>query len=152
MSDTTQPITDEVCTDPHIAHLKQTQMQKFKRHSLLVSIGDSCKFVAGPMFGIGIGAAISGGTVVAALPLVLLGAALGFLLVGISNTYAASRIWNDGQFNNYEISAQSTAHHIVQEIKENNMCFVKEAPVRADGKNWQQVIKEQQAAGQAQSL
>jgi hypothetical protein len=131
---------DEICTDPEIAHLKQTMLKRLRRNSLLSSIGDTCKFIAGPMFGIGIGAAISIGTVAATLPLALLGAAMAFLVIGVTSSYSASRIWQAGQFDNYEITAQSTARHIVQEIKKENSCIA-EQPARTDGKSWTEVVK-----------
>lgn len=113
--------TDEICDDPHIAHLKQVQQEKFKRHATLSSIGDAAKFIAGPMFAIGISTLI---TVMAgvsaiplAVPLALLGFAAAALTVGVGSSYAATRIWTDGQFNNCEISAKSTAHHMIEELK-----------------------------------
>ncbi len=139
---------DEVCTDPHIAHLKRVQMQKFKRHSFLSSIADSCKFVVGPLIAVGMSTFIIG-SVASTVSVSLLVAAGVFLLGGVTASYAAARIWNDGQFNNYEISAQSTAHHIVQEIQANNICMT---TARADGKSWTQAVEAQKAAERAQSL
>lgn len=146
----TPPVTDDICTDPQIAYLKQKQMQKFRRHSFLSSIADSCKFVVGPLIAVGMSTLIIG-SVAPAVSISLLAAAATFLITGVATSYAAARIWHDGQFNNYEISAKSTAHHMVQEIKANNMCFVKEAG-RADGKSWCETVAAKKAAEQAQSL
>lgn len=138
--------TDEICDDPKIAHLKKKQMGKFKSHALLGSIADSCKFIAGPMFAIGISTLIVG-TVATSVSVALLAVAALSLAIGVGSSYAASNIWVDGQFDNYEITAKSTAHHLVQEIKSNNLCLT-ENKSRTDGKSWCQATAESKAAQQ----
>ena len=117
---------------------------------MLTSISDSCKFVAGPLFSIGAGVLITAlsataGTAAAALmPLGvgLMAGALGVLAVAVSTGYYASRIWQSGQFDNFELNAQSTARHLVQELKTSRTTMVNEhgQNARSDGKKWVQVV------------
>ncbi len=139
---------DEICDDPQIAHFKDVQQAKFKRHAQLSSIAEAARFVAGPMFAIGastlITALAGAGTALAipmAIPVALLAIATVALGTSIASTYRASRIWTDGQFNNVEIGAKSMAHHMVQEMQANGLEVVHhEEARRSDGKNWQEYI------------
>jgi hypothetical protein len=106
-----------------------------------VAVAEGAAATGGAAVATGI-AAIGGWPVIAML-------AVGALFVGISvmATYKASRIWQSKQFDAYEVSAQSTAHHLVQELKGNNMCLVEEHK-RADGKSWGDYLKERAAAAE----
>jgi hypothetical protein len=102
-------------------------------------------FVAGPVFGIGIGTVMAVG--LGAMSLTILGAALGFLAVSVIAGYASSRIWQGTNFDNLEINAQRTADHLVEKLKENNLCLTEEknVPCRSDGKSWVQVTQAAEA-------
>ena len=139
--------TDEICDDPKIAHFKEMQQAKFKQHARLNSIAETSRFIAGPMFAIGAStliAALVGTTAMAAampVAITLLSVAGAALATAVVSSYKASRIWTDGQFNNYEISAKSTAHHMVQEMKASGLEVVHhEESRRGDGKSWQEYI------------
>lgn len=155
--------TDEICDDPQIAYFKQKQLNKLKGNSLLNSIADTFKFMAGvlttvamaviiPEFAKAAGASgfMAGVATVSSMGAALLIAAAATTLIAVASSYKASRIWHDGQFNNYEISAKSTAHHIVQELKANNTCLT-EGQSRADGKSWTQYNDTRKAAIAQQS-
>lgn len=120
-------------------------MEKFDRHAQLASIADISKFVAGPMFAIGASALIAfftgaAATMSVAVPITLLAVAGAALATGVVASYKASRMWSDGQFNNYEISAKSTAHHIVQELQTAQTSAVTHHHARSDGKTWQEFV------------
>jgi hypothetical protein len=164
MADIEKIKTDEICDDPHIAELKAKQMKKFRWHSMLGSIAETFKFLAVIFTAVGTSAAIrpfaemlgSSGLIAAfgAIPVsgvLFLGMAAVATAVAIAATYKATNIWTDGQFNNYEISAKSTAHHMVQEIEAHNLCLT-ENKGRADGKSWCDVAKASKAAQISQSL
>lgn len=149
----------EIITDKHALNLKHQMMDKLKWNALLTSVSDSCKFVAGPLFSIGAGVLITAltataGTAAAALmPLGvgLMAGAVSILAVAVGTGYAASRIWQSGQFDNFELNAESTARHLVQELKSSRTTLVSEHAMnqRADGKKWVQVVsKDQQVIGQ----
>jgi hypothetical protein len=163
MADAKNIKTDEICDDPKIAELKEKQMEKFKKHSMLNSIAETTKFLAGVLITVGmaialpefvaaVGAGFAGGIGISALGIGLIAAAAVATGIAIFASYKATNIWTDGQFNNYEISAKSTAHHLVQEIESHNMCLTEKSG-RTDGKSWCQVAAEKKAAmQQAQSL
>ncbi len=151
--------TDEICDDPKIAHFKEMQQEKFARHARLSSIAEASRFIAGPMLAIGISTlitAIAGtGTALVipmAVPIALLAVGATALATSVASSYKASRIWTDGQFNNYEISAKSTAHHMVQEMKASGLEVVHHEESRSgDGKNWQEYVSTRAAKlGEAQ--
>ncbi len=137
--------TDEICDDPQIAHFKEMQQEKFKKHAQLESISESAKAVTGPLFAIGIStliAVLGTATIIPiAVPIAMLAAGAASLTTAVITNYKAREIWADGQFNNYEISAKSTAHHMVQEMKASGLEVVHhEESRRSDGKNWQEYI------------
>lgn len=142
--------SDEIIHDKHALEMKRQIMGKMKWNALLSSVAESCKFVAGPLFGCGVGAALAVGGLTL-LPITLLAVATGFLIAGVASGYASSRIWQSGQFDNFEINAESTARHLVQELKSSRILHHEEHTqnVRADGKKWAQVVG-REAAGVAQ--
>ena len=121
-------------------------MEKLKWNALLGSIAETSKFVAGPLFGVGIGAAMAATTLGWTLPLTLLTVAATFLVVGVAAGYASTRIWQSGQFDNFEINAESTARHLIKELKSSHIMTHEEhgQNARADGKKWVQVVKPDQ--------
>jgi hypothetical protein len=139
----------EMFHDKRVLADKHKVMDHMKWNALLGSIAESCKFVAGPLFGVGIGAAMAAG-VITPLAIGLLGAAVAFLVVGVASGFTATRIWQSGQFDNFELNAQSTARHLVQELKSEKMCMTYEQNCRADGKKWVQVTSRDQGGLQTQ--
>ncbi len=137
----------EIIHDKQALQIKHQVMDKMRKYSMLTSISDSCKFVAGPLFGIGTTLMISALTLAASAALMpiaigmLVGAAA-MLAGGVTTGYFASRMWQSGQFDNLEINAESTARHLVQELKTSRSTTVEEHTqnVRADGKKWAQVV------------
>lgn len=139
----------ELFADKKILDDKRRVMNHMKWSALLGSIADSCKYVAGPLFGVGIGAALAA-SAITPLAIGLLVAAMGFLTVGVTSGFAATRIGQSGQFDNLELNAQSTARHLVQELKAEKMCMTYEQNCRADGKKWVQVTSRDQGGLQTQ--
>jgi len=72
----------------------------------------------------------------------LLGVATAVLGVAVGTGYAASRLLQSNQFDNFEINAESTARHLVKEMKSSKTVVTEEhnQNVRADGKRWVQVV------------
>lgn len=138
---------EEIFKDKQVLEVKKKMMNKLKWNSMLLSISDTCKFVAGPMFSIGAGSLITALTVASAsavaLPLGigLMAVAGAMLATAVACGYASSRIWHSGQFDNLEENARSTARHLVEELRQNNMCVIEhEQNKRADGKTWVQAV------------
>jgi hypothetical protein len=137
----------EIITDKHALNLKHQMMDKLKWNALLGSVAETCKFMAGPLTGFG----LAGLMAVQPFAIPVLIAAAVSLAVGVAAGYASTRIWQSGQFDNFELNAESTARHLVQELKTSRTTLVEEHGMnqRADGKKWVQVVnKDQQAIGQ----
>jgi hypothetical protein len=84
-----------------------------------------------------LGAAIAAGFTVPVIGTLIVGAALAAVSIGAD--YLASRIWQSKTFDNFELNAQSTAHHMVQELKANGVVIEQpQAPARQEGKSWVQ--------------
>ena len=166
---------DHIVTDPEVRAVKTKMMNRLRQNSLLNSVSTIGALIGGPLFAagiMGVASALFGKVAVTAaattaatttattaaasagmfaaiggLPVVAM-LVVGALFVGISvaSAYKASRIWQSKQFDNFEVGAKSTAHHLVQELKANNMCLVNEheheANRRADGKSWVVVMRE----------
>lgn len=158
------PDNEQIVKDPEILAVKDKMMRKLRKNSLLTSVSTIGALIGGPLFAAGImgvatalfsaGAATATGlAVIGGLPvLAMLGVGALFVGISVGAAYKASRIWQSKQFDNFEVGAQSTAHHLVQELKANNMCLVEEhKTARADGKSWEQYMKERSAAQALQS-
>lgn len=140
-------VSDEIIHDKSAIQMKHKVMEKMKWNALLTSVAETCKFVAGPLAGIGIGGLMASSAF--AIPVLLVAATL--LTVGVASGYASARIWQSGQFDNFELNAESTARHLVQELKTSRMVISEEHAqnTRADGKKWVQVVsKDPQALAQ----
>ncbi len=131
-------VSDEIIHDKFALETKHKVMDKMKLNALLGSIAESSKFMAGPLVGIGLGGVMAS----AAFAVPVLIAAAVFLTVGVVAGYASARIWQSGQFDNFELNAQSTARHLVQELKTSRMMISNEhgQNARSDGKKWVQVV------------
>jgi hypothetical protein len=143
------PQNVELFEEERIQSTKRKLMDKMRWNSLFQSVGDTCKFVAGPLMGVGIGV-LALGTAPAAVGLSVIAAGVALLTVGIASSYASSRIWQSAQFDNLEVNAKSTAEHLVEKIKENNLCLTEHPQnQRKDGKSWVEATcaKNQQQAG-----
>lgn len=143
------PDNSEMFEDERTQTTKRKLMDKMRMNSLFQSVGDTCKFVAGPLMGIGIGV-LALGTAPLAVGAAVVTAGVALLAVGIASSYASSRIWQSAQFDNFEVNAKSTAEHLVEKIKENNLCLTEHPQnQRKDGKSWVEATcaKNQQAAG-----
>jgi membrane protein implicated in regulation of membrane protease activity len=146
--------TNEMIRDARVLAAKKENMGKLRWSSILSSISTVGAVVGGPLMAagvIGLASYFFGGATAAATGIASMGMfpivatlVVGALFVGMSvaSAYAASRIWQSKQFDNFEINAQSTAHHLVQELKANDMCIEQEKSTRADGKSWSQYAKE----------
>lgn len=145
--------TNPLIQDQQVLAAKKDSMGKLKWNAMLNSISQVSAFIGGPLLagslpfaiksvfetvatGATLGAAITG----LSLPIIgTMAVAAMFIVTSVASSYIASRIWQSKTFDNYEISAQSTARHIVQEIEAHNKCVAeKQEPTRADGKTWQQ--------------
>ena len=162
------PLADEdIVKDTAVLTSKKKVMGSLRWNSLLNGISTIGALIGGPLFAAGImgaanalfveGAAVGTGfaAAIGGMPVVaMLGVGALFVGVAVASTYAASRIWQSKQFDNFEINAESTAHHLVKELKANDMCLTDEhaTPARADGKTWQQTVIERRAAQQQQHI
>ena len=171
---------EEVISDPIALSTKKKVMRSLRVNSVLNSVSKVAAFVGGPLLAGSLPFAIKSIFEIMAGASAITASAPGFLSavgaffgasaslpiigtmaiaalaigIAVATDYAASRIWQSKQFDNYEFSAESTAHHLVREIQANNMCITTENKGRADGKTWVQydTARKAAAAGQTQSL
>jgi hypothetical protein len=142
----------EIIHDKVALENKHEIMEKLKWNALLGSISETCKFAAGPVFGLGLAFAVGANPaagMAVAVPLLLGAAAL--LTIAVVAGYASTRIWQSGQFDNFELNAESTARHLVQELKTSHVSVTQEhgQNTRADGRKWVQVVNRGDQGGLA---
>lgn len=146
--------TNESIRDRQVLAAKKENMGKLKWNSVLNSVSQVSTFIGGPLLagslpfaiksifesmsaGSTFLTAVAGLAAPATLPILgTMAVAAAFIAVAVGTNYVASRIWQSKTFDNFEINAQSTANHLIKELKANNMCLEHEKP--ADGKNWVQ--------------
>jgi|GEM_PF-3760064 len=148
--------SEEIFKDQKVLDVKQKMMGKLKWSAMLGSVSRVATFIGGPLLagglGIGLGSvltAISAGATLGAaitgLALPVLGTLVAgafFVGVAVAADFAATRIWQSSQFDNFEMNAESTARHMVQEMKTSHITMVEhEQNQRADGKTWVQAVR-----------
>lgn len=151
---------EDIIKDKSMLATKGKLMNSLKWNSILNSISAIGALIGGPLFAggiIGLANALFSNTAATAattgmlasiggLPVVaMLGVGALFVGISVTTTYVSSRIWQSKQFDNFEVNAQSTAQHLVKELKANDMCIEHEKPARADGKSWTQAMQERAA-------
>jgi hypothetical protein len=152
--------SDHIIEDEKSLAIKQKVMARQKTSSFLNSISKAAMYLGGVLstaaIGAGLGSVFHGAVFLAAFSgpvgiALAIGAAI--IAVGIATDYAQSRIWQSCTFDNLEANADSTARHLVRELKGNNMCMVngQDSPCAARN-DWAKRIKsEQQAALQQEA-
>ena len=138
---------DHICSDDCVLHAKAALLQDMKQATLLSSISDAAKFVAGPLFAIGASSLILS-TTGPLTGLLLLAVAATTLAVGIATGYEAGRIFQGSNIDTLELNAQSTAHHLVKELegRDKPAALLIDQPKRPDGKTWQEAVTASPAA------
>ena len=178
LSQQPNPHSGEVIQDDETLGVKNKVMGHLRTSAVLASVSRVCSFIGAPLFAgsgaMAIGAAVtavSSGTgtagfltalgtaaggaaagAAAAIPVLgVLAAGIAFLGIAVAADYVSSRIWQGSNFDNLELNARSTAHHLVQEIKANNICIQPEKAqesARSDGKSWAASVQERRATAQ----
>ena len=161
---------EDIIKDAKMLSTKKKVMGSLRWNSVLNSVSKAAALIAGPLIAsalvaglpatlgamtnfslAGIGSALAAGFSMPIAMTLAVGAV--FAVAAIGADYAASRIWQSKQFDNYEITAQSTAKHLVEEIKSHNMCMTEhEVTSRADGKSWSQYVDDRKSTQPGQSL
>ena len=144
MSTLTASSPEELIKDRETLAVKDNLMAKMKQGTLYSSISTVAMFVAGPLMAIGASLALATGGTSMMAGLALLGFAATALAVGVTTSYLSSRVWQGSNFDTFEMNARSTAKHLVEQLKENNLCLTSEHEqnCRADGKQWAQVVRQ----------
>lgn len=149
-----QPLPPEdFIKDPETLAIKHVLMGKMKQSEVYSSISDSTKSIAGPVLGVGLGMAATALVTGAALPigaLAVIGVGLAITAISVVTGYLSSHVYHGSAFDQSEFNAKDTARHLVNALKENNMCLSEEheGNCRADGKQWAQVVRQQPAVAQ----
>lgn len=152
---------DNIIEDSKSLAIKDKVMSRLKTNTWLNSVSKGAMYLGGVLTTAAIGAGLgsmfhAGATLLAAFAgpvgiALAIGAAI--VAVGIATDYAASRIWQGANFDNLEANADSTARHLVKELKTHNMCLTNEqdSPC-AQKQDWAATIEaqRQQAATTAQ--
>jgi len=160
---------DNIIEDRKSLAIKDKVMARLKPNTWLNSVSKVATFIGGPLMAAGLTAAAAGifhggiagltwGSVGTALTSAALAPALGMIAAGaifvalaVGTDYIASRIWQGCNFDNLEANADSTARHLVKELKTHNMCMVEHNAPGIQKKDWAQYVeaqRQQQATGQ----
>lgn len=117
---------DQIIEDEKSLAVKDKVMHRLKANTWMNSISKVAMYVGTMLTTTGTGMALT--AIAASAPIT--GIAIGVLAVGVAALgaavaadFAASRIWQSATFDNLEANADSTARHLVKELKVNNMCF-----------------------------
>ncbi len=127
---------DDIIDDDKSRSVKKIVMARLKPNTWLNSISKISTFIGAPLLAAGVtmaATAIFGAATIALGFAAISAATIGVLAVGalfvtaaVATDYAASRIYQGCNFDNLEANADSTARHLVKEMKKNNMCLVNE--------------------------
>lgn len=148
-------INDGVSIDKDSMRDKQKVMRTSQFNSFFFSIADTLKVIASVLTPVGIASVLPSvienagkmGVIsaIGAAPtanLILAGISLGAAFMAVGASYVSSRFFHNASFDALEVNAQHTAKYLVKEIKKENACIAEQpAPVRADGKTWQEYVK-----------
>ena len=164
---------EEILDDKAALAAKSKVMRTLRWNSILNSVSTIGALIGGPLLAAGVmgmaqalfGAAGATGAAATAVgtfaaiggfPVVaLLGVGALFVGVSVASSFVASRIWQSKNFDTYEVTAKSTAKHMVEELKGNHLCVAvneAELPKRADGKTWRQYAQERQTPENSRQL
>lgn len=139
-------IVDDIIRDAEMARAKEKTLNKMRWDAQMRGTAQMLGMFSGPILGGGI-YAMAGAAGVTPLGAAMVGVGTLLGLGAVATTYMASRTSQDGGFDQVEAGAQSTAKHIVEELKKNNLCLKEDHeydnPGRADGKPWLQALVEQ---------
>jgi hypothetical protein len=155
---------DNIIEDTKSLAVKDKVMARLKANTWLNSISKVTMFLgtmlttAGVTMGLGALAGTAAVTAPVSIIVGVLAAGAAMLATAIGTDFAASRIWQGANFDNLEANADSTARHLVKELKVNNMCLVNEqdSPC-ATKQDWAATIEAQRqqqaaAAGRGQAV
>jgi hypothetical protein len=124
---------DNIIEDEKSLAIKDKVMARLKANTWLNSISKMAMYVGTLLTtattGVVLGSLLHGGALAAALTAPVIGAlAIGAAVIGVAvvTDFMASRIWQGANFDNLEANADSTARHLVKELKVNNMCLTNE--------------------------
>ena len=132
---------DDLYTDKELKSSRDRAMEHMRHGPRLQAISRFILMIGGPiltagvigLIGIGGAAAAGGGIAIAAT---IIGAAL--TAIGMYTDYNSSRHYQSGYLDQVEVGAKSTARHLVQELKAQNISMNFEQNQRQDGMSWVQ--------------
>lgn len=131
---------DDVVEDKKTLAVRNKALEHMKKGPMYNSVARLMLMIGGPILTAGLMGLIGiGGAAIAPLTIAIvttIGAAL--TVGGIIVDYAGTRSMQSGGLDQSEFNAQSTARHLVQELKASNMCTTFENNKRGDGRSWVQ--------------
>ena len=151
--------SEEFIKDPQTLAIKHSLMNKMKKSEMYNSISDTAKSIAGPILGVGMGLAIPAiiaGTLFTSTmglgALAVVGVGLAATGISVITGYLSSHIYHGSSFDQSEFNAKDTARHLVKKLREHHIIMSgdDESPSRADGKRWQDVVRQQTPVAQVQ--
>lgn len=142
--------TDDLYTDKELAKARDKTMDHLKAGPKLHAVSRFILMIGGPILTAGVMGLIGFGTAGTGLVAgaILAGAAL--TGIGIAIEYNGIRNNQSGHMDQVEVGAKSTARHLVEELKSQNMCQTFEQNARKDGKSWVQATGRGDAGQQPQ--
>ncbi len=146
----------EACT-PAIMALREKITREMDKKTMFDSIADMAKLVTGPLVAIGCSTLI-GGFVNTAASAILFPCGIGLLIAGaaalttsIVASYNSTKINRATSFDRGELDRMRSAQHLVEAMKQNNVCITNE-PERAHTKAWTQSVEQSADKTQQPSL
>lgn len=125
-------------TDKAMLKVHDKTLDRMKWGPIFNSASRLMLVIGGPLLTAGLMALVGVGAVAftTAIALTAVGAAV--TVAGIGVDYIGTRHSQSGYMDQAEFGAQSTARHLVQELKASNMCMTFEQNARGDGRSWVQ--------------
>lgn len=128
-----------------------------KANSKFYSVAETFQFLAAAMLPVGIATLIGaaggaanvtlatlGAAITTTAPLLFLGAAAVCASIAIGSRYIAAKHFHNANFNSIEINAQHTAKYLTEDLKAQCPVVEYSENSRSDGKQWVQVVEQQQ--------
>ncbi len=139
-SATKKPQSDDVFDDKAMRQARDKTLGKLALGPMYNSASRLMLMIGGPLLTAGLMGflGVGGGAIALGTTLAVAAAGAALTVTGIAVDYMGTRAMQAGGMDAAEVGAQSTARHLVQELKASNLCMTFEQNSRADGRSWVQ--------------
>jgi len=142
--------SDELVEDKKLLSIRNKAYEHMKVGPMYNSMARLMLMIGGPILTAGVMGLIGLGGAAITPATIAIVTAIGLALTvgGIAVDFMGTRSSQSGYLDQAEVGAQSTARHLVQELKASNLCMTFEQNARNDGRSWVQATGKEQGGMQ----